>query len=140
MREPQRGKLSAPWSVQVRGAKPTAKSDIWAFGYSLFRLLTGGKHPKLYRLQDVANELPVRFSDRFAPLILMCLEADPGRRPSAAGLVEYLQNRIRTARRVEPARVVLVEDEKPDGEEEEEEEDHGDEEGRGTAASLTESG
>ena len=54
---------------------PTSKSDVWAFGFCLCRIMTGGLRPKMHALHLMYNDVAVRFSGRLSEVLRMCLES-----------------------------------------------------------------
>jgi serine/threonine protein kinase len=65
-----------------QGGAPNEKSDVWAFGYSLFKCITG-RYPDLNKIHNIPNVVPVRFSDRISEAMMMCLEPNAKYRPTA---------------------------------------------------------
>ncbi len=63
--------------------EPSAKSDVYAFGKTLYRLLTG-ESPQTLHPRRLANA-PELFE-----LLCDCVEIDPGKRVDVAGLIERL--------------------------------------------------
>jgi len=85
----------------------TEKSEVFALGYSLFNILTRGGRPNLQALETVANQLPVRFSDRLSDAIRMSLEPNPATRATAGQIYEFLvARRNKSVYVVKPARVM----------------------------------
>ena len=79
--------------------KPNASSDIWAFGATIYEVLTGdvpfgndggkaqlnGKH-----IPTVKNK---KISSRIKNIIYACLDADPTKRPTAKYIEDYCRRR-----------------------------------------------
>ena len=85
---------------QLRGEKVTPKTDVYAFGVTLYHAAVGMR-PFSGNSRDVANqhiltaptpprERGAHISEGLETLILGCLAKDPGRRPDATRLCERL--------------------------------------------------
>jgi serine/threonine protein kinase len=87
-------------------SEPSAASDIWSFGASLYRLVTGeppfqggGGLTQYVTLKggnvttdDILLRRAQKFSDEFYELIIRCLAIEPANRPTAAMLVTAANN------------------------------------------------
>lgn len=77
------------------GYKPNASSDIWAFGATIYEVLTGdvpfGNDGGAAQLDGV--QIPTiknkNISKRIKSIIYACLDADPKKRPAAKYIEEY---------------------------------------------------
>jgi hypothetical protein len=74
---------------QARGEPADERSDIFAVGAILHELLTGrrafGGATFAERLSEVLRDTPEEIDDPAGPIVLRCLEKDPGKRFQAAG-------------------------------------------------------
>ena len=94
-----------------QGESPTSeKSEVFALGYSLYHILTRGGRPNLQALHRLANELPVRFSDRLSDALKMCLDPNPTTRATAQQVYDFLvARRHKSTFIIKPARVMEFE-------------------------------
>jgi len=82
----------------LEGAEPIPQSDIWAFGATLFEILTGkvpfGEEGGKTQIEtDAAIPSVAGVSSDIQRLIHACLDKQPGNRPSAEQLIEAAQAR-----------------------------------------------
>lgn len=92
---------SATASSASSRVRPLSQPQSWPIYTSLNLTAislskTGGRHPNLRALQSIPNELPVKYSDRLAGLVCLCLEPDPEKRASATELDAFMRNRSKT--------------------------------------------
>ena len=93
----------------IEGNTPSAESDIWAFGATLYELLTGhvpfGEDGGLVQ-PDGKVSLPfkdIKISDDIKRLICACLSKNPSERPTAEQLLNATnQKRFKLAKRSVP--------------------------------------
>lgn len=79
-------------------SKPTAESDIWAFGATLFEMLTGdlpfgNEGDKTQAEGNVSLSELKETSSSVRNLILACLQSDPEKRPSARQIMDAAQQK-----------------------------------------------
>lgn len=77
----------------IEGTEPMPQCDIWAFGATLYEILTGtvpfGEDGGASQAESGAAPAPVPgVSSDINKLILACLDKEPGNRPSAQNLVD----------------------------------------------------
>lgn len=82
----------------IDGSEPIPQSDIWAFGATLYEILTGtvpfGEEGGKAQIDSVPTIPEIKgVSSDIQRLIASCLSKDPGNRPSAEDIMEYAQAR-----------------------------------------------
>lgn len=75
-------------------------TDIWAFGATLYELLTGdllflGQGGILQLKGAEIPDLPNKYSDELSSLVLACLRLDPTIRPTSNELAQYAETKIK---------------------------------------------
>lgn len=98
----------------VEGTPPMPESDIWAFGATLFELITGdapyGNNGGSVQTKDSSiPEIPKNIPDSIRELIRGCLDYDPSKRPTARSIVEtVLKKRYARSRKTIATIVIAV--------------------------------
>lgn len=82
----------------VQNKNPDTSSDIWAFGATLYELLTGdvpfGDHGGAAQLEGQSTPpIKVPVSRRIKKIVYACLDPNPQKRPTAKEIVEYAYTR-----------------------------------------------
>jgi serine/threonine protein kinase len=71
------------------------RSDIWAFGVCVYHWATGGRTlPPLFKIDDLAKDIPLKWGVWVHALLKMCLAQNPKVRASAKEIQKFLMKML----------------------------------------------